>query len=217
MKTRPQTAAEETVNAITHVIGSHLSAAVITLLIWNAVESGVDVPWKVVSGAIFGACALLLYVASSAYHIVTRLSVKRVLEKFDHIAIYFLIAGSYTPFCLVSLRPGHAGLAWTIFGLEWGAVVAGVVFKIFTTGKYKIVSTLAYIVMGWAALIAIVPLIRTLAGLGTMWLAIGGGLYTLGAGFYIWSRFPFFHAIWHVFVLCGTICHGLCILWYVML
>ena len=134
----------------------------------------------------------------------------------DHMAIYFLIAGTYTPFCLVTLRPDHPGLAWTIFGIEWGGTLAGIFFKIWTTGRFRIVSTLAYIVMGWVAILAIVPLIRSLHGLGTMWLTLGGGLYTLGCVFYLWKSLPYAHMVWHLFVLAGTICHFFCILWYVM-
>ena len=168
------------------------------------------------SGAIFGFSMILLYAISSAYHTVTHLPAKRVLHVMDHMAIYFLIAGTYTPFCLVTLRPGHAALAWTIFGIEWGGTLAGILFKIRTTGKFRFVSTVAYVVMGWVAIIAIVPLIRSLQGLGTMWLTLGGGLYTLGCLFYLWKSLPYSHMVWHLFVLAGTICHFFCMLWYVM-
>jgi len=141
---------------------------------------------------------------------------KSVLQKMDHMAIYFLIAGSYTPFCLVSLRPTHPGLGWTIFGVEWAAVIAGVLFKARTTGRFKIVSTLAYVTMGWMAIIAFVPLIHSLRGMGTMWLILGGGLYSLGTIFYVLDSLPFAHMIWHLFGLAGTICHFFCFLWHVM-
>ena len=159
---------------------------------------------------------ILLYAISSAYHAVTNARAKAVLHVMDHSAIFFLIAGSYTPFCLVTLRPEHPALAWTIFGLEWGATAVGVVFKVWTTGRFRYISTFAYIVMGWAALLAIVPLIRALHGLGTMWLATGGSLYTLGCVFYLWKSLPYSHMIWHMFVLAGTICHFFCIFWHVM-
>jgi hemolysin III len=107
-------------------------------------------------------------------------------------------------------------LAWSIFGIEWGATLLGILFKIKTTGKFRYISTLAYIVMGWAALTAVVPLVRQLQGLGTMWLMTGGGLYTLGCIFYLWKSMKFSHMIWHLFVLAGTVCHFFCILWYVM-
>ncbi len=211
-----QTAGEEVANAVTHVVGSHLGAAMLALLVWQGAVSGVYVAWKVTAGAIFGASTIFLYAISSAYHAVSYEPAKQVLHKMDHMAIFFLIAGSYTPFCLVTLRPTHPGLAWTIFGVEWGAAVVGTVFKAFTTGRFRYISTSAYVVMGWAALAAIAPLIRSLTGLGAMWLVLGGTLYTAGCGFYLWKRLPYSHMVWHLFVLAGTVCHFFCILWYVM-
>ena len=123
-KERSYTSGEEVANAVTHVVGSHLGAAMLALLVWKGATSGVDVAWKTTSGAIFGFSMILLYAISSAYHTVTHLPAKRVLHVMDHMAIYFLIAGTYTPFCLVTLRPGHAALAWTIFGIEWGGTLA---------------------------------------------------------------------------------------------
>lgn len=213
---RPETSGEEVANAVTHVVGSHLGAAMLALLVWTGATSGTDVPWKVTSGAIFGACMIFLYAISSAYHAVTYPPAKRVLQVMDHMAIYVLIAGSYTPFCLVTLRPSYPVLAWTIFGIEWGAALAGIVFKLRTTGRFRFLSTSAYVVMGWVAITAIVPLVRTLHGLGTMWLAVGGGLYTLGCVFYLWRSIPYSHMVWHLFVLAGTICHFFCVLWHVM-
>ena len=213
---RPETSGEEVANAVTHVVGSHLGAAMLALLVWTGATSGTDVPWKVTSGAIFGACMIFLYAISSAYHAVTYPPAKRVLQVMDHMAIYVLIAGSYTPFCLVTLRPSYPVLAWTIFGIEWGAALAGIVFKLRTTGRFRFLSTSAYMVMGWVAITAIVPLVRTLHGLGTMWLAVGGGLYTLGCVFYLWRSIPYSHMVWHLFVLAGTICHFFCVLWHVM-
>ncbi len=213
---RPYSSGEEIANAVTHVVGSHLGAAMLALLVWQGASSDVDVGWKVTSGAIFGFSMILLYAISSAYHTVTYHPAKRVLHVMDHMAIYILIAGTYTPFCLVTLRPEHPGLAWTIFGIEWGGTLTGILFKIRTTGRFRFVSTFAYVIMGWVAIIAIVPLIRSLHGLGTMWLTLGGGLYTLGCVFYLWKSLPYSHMVWHLFVLAGTICHFFCILWYVM-
>jgi len=213
---RPQTPGEEIANTVTHVVGSHLGSAMLALVVWAGVASGRDVAWKVVSGSIFGASMILLYAVSSAYHAVTNARAKAVLHVMDHMAIYFLIAGSYTPFCLVTLRPESPALAWTIFGVEWGAALAGMLFKVKTTGRFRYLSTSAYALMGWAALAAIVPLVRSLSGLGTMWLTLGGGLYTLGCIFYLWKSLPYSHMIWHIFVLAGTISHFFCIFWYVM-
>lgn len=213
---RPYSSGEEVANAVTHVVGSHLGAAMLALLVWKGATSGTDVAWKTTSGAIFGFSMILLYAISSAYHAVAYPPAKRVLHIMDHMAIYFLIAGTYTPFCLVTLRESNPALAWTIFGVEWGGTLAGIIFKIWTTGRFRFVSTLAYVVMGWVAIVAIVPLVRTLHGLGVMWLTLGGGLYTLGCVFYLWKRLPYSHMVWHLFVLAGTICHFFCLLWYVM-
>lgn len=216
MKRRVQSSGEEIANTVTHVVGSHLGAAMLALLIWAAVESSVDVAWKITSASIFGFCMIFLYAISSSYHAVNYAPAKKVLHVMDHMAIYFLIAGSYTPFCLVTLRPDHPILAWSIFGVEWGATVIGILFKVFTTGKFRIVSTIAYVLMGWVALAAIAPLVKALSGLGTMWLTLGGALYTLGCVFYLWKSMLYSHMIWHIFVLAGTICHFFCIIWYVM-
>ena len=216
MKDREQSSGEEIANAVTHVVGSHLGAAMLALLVWQGATSGVDVAWKVTSGSIFGASMILLYAISSAYHAVSYAPAKHILQKMDHMAIYFLIAGSYTPFCLVSLRPDHPALAWTIFGVEWAATVIGVVFKVWTAGLFKSISTIAYVVMGWMAILAIVPLIHSLHGMGTMWLMVGGGLYTVGSIFYLLDTLPYAHMVWHLFVLAGTICHFFCVLWHVM-
>ena len=107
-------------------------------------------------------------------------------------------------------------MGWTIFGIEWAAMIVGIVFKVRTTGRFRVVSTLAYIVMGWVVIFAIVPIVKALGGLGTMWLALGGALYTLGTVFYLWRSLPYHHPIWHLFVLAGTICQFFSILWYVV-
>ena len=213
---REQTTGEEIANTVTHVIGSHLGAAMLALLVWAGVNSGVDVAWKVTSASIFGASVILLYAISSAYHAVQHPPAKRVLKVLDHMAIFFLIAGSYTPFCLVSLRPTNPVLAWSVFGVEWGMVLVGIMFKIRTTGRFRYLSTAAYVAMGWVAVAAVVPLVRALEGGGTMWLFLGGGLYTLGCVFYLMKALPYSHMVWHLFVLAGTICHFFCILWHVL-
>ena len=214
--TRAYTSGEEIAHAITHFVGSHLSAAATALMIWEACQSGTMVAWKVTSASIMGFCLILMYVISGTYHTVKNPAVKRVMHVMDHSAIYFLIAGCYTPFCLVTLRPEHPALAWSIFGIEWGATLIGVSFKVFTTGRFRVVSTLAYVAMGWMALAAIVPLVKELQGMGTMWLAVGGAAYTLGCVFYLWKSLPYAHMVWHLFVLAGSICHFFCVLWYVM-
>ncbi|MBR1870837.1 MAG: hemolysin III family protein [Kiritimatiellae bacterium] len=208
---------EEVCHTVLHVIGSHLGAAMIALMVWAAVYSETAVAWKVVSASIFGASIILLYSMSAAYHAVAYEPAKRILKVCDHSSIYFLIAGSYTPFTLVTLRPEHPALAWSVFGIEWGLTLAGVVFKIFTTGRFRYISTCLYIGMGWVAIFAVKPIIDTLGGMGTMWLLLGGILYTVGAVFYLMKRIPYHHAVWHAFVLAGTICHFFCVLWHVMM
>ena len=213
----PYTAGEEVANSVIHIIGSHLGAAMIALLVWQAIHSGTDLGWKITSGCIFGATVILLYAISGAYHAVTYKPAKDVLNILDHMAIYFLIAGTYTPFCLVTLRAsGHATLAWSIFGVEWAAVIAGVLVKVWNTGKRHFISTFAYIAMGWVALIAALPLAHELHAMGFAWLVIGGLLYTSGCVFYLWRGLPYHHPIWHLFVLAGSLCHFFCILWHVM-
>lgn len=189
----------------------------VAILCYAAYLSGKDIAWKVVSASIFGFSVIFLYVISSAYHAVSYKPAKAVLRVMDHMAIYVLIAGSYTPFCLQTLRgTGYAALGWTIFGIEWAAVVAGIVFKVMTTGRYRYLSTAAYLLMGWVVLAAIVPVTKGLGFYGTMWLALGGISYTLGTVFYLWTSLPYSHSIWHLFVLAGTILQFFSILWHVM-
>lgn len=217
LKPREYSVTEEISHSAIHAIGSHLGAAMLALMVVFGAQSGTQVPWKVVSGAIFGASVILLYTVSSVYHAVTNPRAKKILEICDHMAIYFLIAGSYTPFTLVTLRAAHPAIAWTIFGIVWGLTVIGVVFKVFMTGKLRILSTVAYIGMGWIVIFAVKPLLATLPFAGFVWLMIGGGLYTLGTVFYLWRIMPFHHAVWHLFVLGGTICHFFCVFFYVMM
>lgn len=214
---REYSVTEEIAHSAIHAVGSHMGAAMLALLVVFGVQSGTQVAWKAVSGAVFGASIILLYTVSSVYHAVTHPRAKQVLEVCDHMAIYFLIAGSYTPFTLVALRPAYPATAWTIFGIVWGLTVAGVIFKVFMTGKLRFVSTLAYIGMGWIAVFAIKPLMASMPGAGLIWLVLGGGLYTLGTIFYLWRIMPFHHAVWHLFVLGGTFCHFYCMLRYVMM
>lgn len=214
---RNYSVAEEIAHSAIHAVGSHFGAAMLALMVVFGAQSGTQVAWKVVSGAVFGATIILLYTVSSVYHAVTHQRSKLVLEICDHMAIYFLIAGSYTPFTLVTLRQTHPVIAWTIFGIVWSLAVAGVIFKLFTAGKLRFVSTLGYIGMGWIAVIAIKPLMDSLPAAGLAWLVVGGGLYTLGTVFYLWRLMPFHHAVWHLFVLAGTVCHFFCVLFYVMM
>jgi hemolysin III len=214
---RRYTIPEEVAHSAIHALGSHLGAAMLALMVVFGVQSGEQVAWKVVSAAIFGSSIILLYTVSSAYHAITHPRTKQILKVCDHMAIYILIAGSYTPFLLVMLRPEYPVIAWTIFGIVWGLTIMGIIFKVFFTGRLRLVSTLAYVGMGWIIVFAIKPLMATLPTAGLVWLLIGGLCYTLGAIFYLWRLMPFHHAVWHLCVLAGTLCHFFAVLFYVMM
>lgn len=200
----------EKFNSISHLIGAVLAAAGAVLLIALAVRLG-D-PWKIVSFSIYGAVLQILYVTSTLYHSV-RGPTKDVLRKFDHCAIYLLIAGSYTPFTLVTLR---GAWGWSLFGAVWGLALLGIAQEIWLAKGARIVSLVIYLLMGWLAVIAIVPLIVALSWDGFIWLAAGGLLYTVGIVFYATDdKVRHGHGVWHLFVLGGSICHYFAVLFYV--
>src|SRR5262245_23421129 len=203
---RSHTKAEELANTLTHGVGLVASIAGTALLVTFAALNG-DV-WRIVSSAIFGATLILLYTASTLYHAVQRQRAKARLRVFDHCSIYLLIAGTYTPFTLVGLR---GGWGWSLFGVAWGLAAAGVVFKLFSTGKFVRISTAIYLAMGWMALIAVVPMVQRLSPLTLSWLVAGGLAYTLGTVFYLSRRLPFAHAVWHLFVIAGSVCHAIAV------
>jgi len=202
---------EEVMNAVTHGIGTLLAVAGLVLLTVFAYLYGTI--WHVVSFSIYGTTLVLLYLASTLYHSFTNERLKYIFKILDHSAIYLLIAGTYTPFTLVPL---HGVLGWTVFGLVWGLAILGIALKVFFVGRFKVISTLCYILMGWFIIIAIEPLIATVATLGIMWLIIGGLFYTLGSVFYLWNKLPYSHAIWHLFVLAGSISHFIAVFFYVL-
>lgn len=207
----PYTIGEEIANSITHGIGAVLSVAGLTLLVVLAAIYG-DV-WRIVSFSIYGASLFLLYLASTLYHSIQHPRIKRVLRIFDHAAIYLLIAGTYTPFMLVSLR-GPWG--WSFFGIIWGLAFLGIAFKAFFIGRYEKLATAAYVLMGWLCVVAFKEMVATLSFGGMAWVVAGGIVYTLGVIFYAWEKLPYNHAIWHLFVLGGSICHFFAILLYVL-
>jgi hemolysin III len=202
---------EETANRLTHALGAAFSVAGLVLMVVYSARYG-DV-WQVVSTAIFGATLVLLYTASTVYHSFQDERLSRVLQKFDHAAIFLLIAGTYTPFVLVTLR-GPWG--WSLFGVIWGMAAIGVVLKFWHAGRFTVLSTLIYIIMGWLVLIALKPLSAALPAGGMRLLVAGGLCYTGGAVFYLWRRLPYHHAIWHLFVLGGSVCHWASVFWYVV-
>lgn len=193
---------EELLNALTHGAGAVVALAGAAVLITLA--SIYADRWAVIGASVYGASLLLLYVASTLYHAVSHVKIKARLKIFDHCMIYVLIAGTYTPFTLTSLR-GPWG--WTLFGLIWGLALAGIVFKLFYTGRFQWLSTGIYLAMGWLVVIAIEPLMKALPQGAFAWLMAGGIAYTLGTVFYMSRRLPYAHAIWHGFVLAGSVCH----------
>ena len=206
-----QTSIEEIINSATHALGALLGLAALVLLVVLSAKQGSAL--KVVSSAIFGTSLILMYSASAIYHAVKKPKWKHFYKILDHSSIYLLIAGSYTPIVLV-LLPG--GWGWSLFGVIWGFALVGLVFKLFATGKFEVISTVAYVCMGWLAIIAIKPLYDALPAAGLFWLFAGGLSYTLGVVFYAWDQLRFGHAVWHLFVLGGSICHFFLILWYVV-
>jgi hemolysin III len=208
---RKYTFGEELANSITHGLGIGLSiAGLVVMVVISAINGDA---WHVVSSAIFGSTMILLYTASTLYHSFQNPNVKRAFRVLDHSMIYLLIAGTYTPFTLVTLR---GGWGWSLFGVIWGLALTGIGFKLFFTGRFPKISTIIYVIMGWLALIAIKPLIDTLPNGGLFFLFAGGVSYTLGVVFYVWHKMPYHHAVWHLFVLGGTVLHFFAILLFVI-
>ncbi|WP_433742722.1 PAQR family membrane homeostasis protein TrhA [Falsibacillus pallidus] len=201
---------EELANAITHGIGFLLSIPALIILI--VIASHKQDGWYMGSFLVFGISMLLLYLFSTMLHSFKPSKVKRIFAILDHSAIYLLIAGTYTPFVLITLK---GTLGWVLFGLIWLLAVAGIVFKCLFIDRFQLLSTIFYVLMGWLIIIAIQPLYHNLTPSGFMFLLTGGILYSVGAIFYIWQKIPFNHAIWHLFVLGGSAFMYFCVLFYV--
>lgn len=202
------TKGEEIANSITHGIGVLLSIAALVLLVVLSSLKG-DV-WHVVSFTLFGATMVLLYTSSTMVHSLPKGKAKDVFEIMDHSSIYFFIAGSYTPYLFLLV---DGWLKWTLFGIVWGLAAGGTVFKSFFVKKYLVTSTILYIVMGWLIVFAWQPITENLHPDGLKLLIIGGLCYTVGCIFYVWRGFKYHHAIWHLFVLAGTILHFFSVLY----
>jgi hemolysin III len=202
---------EEKLNVISHGFGFVLSILGLVLLIHRAADFGDSL--LLVSFSIFGASMILLYAASTFYHSATNRKLRYRLNILDHASIYLLIAGTYTPFALVTIQ-GVAG--WSMFGVVWTMALIGVVLKLFYTGRYHTLSTVMYVVMGWIIVFAIKPLLENLDLAGLLWLFAGGISYTLGAVIFSLDRIKYNHAIFHLFVLAGTFSHFLAIYYYVL-
>jgi hemolysin III len=207
MSDRTETLREEIASALTHGVGAAAALAGGAVLVTLAALYG-DA-WQLSAAIVFGATLLLLYVASTLYHAIQHPAVKGRLKVFDHCAIYLLIAGTYTPFTLIGLR-GTVG--WTLFAVIWVLAIAGVVFKLFYTGRFKLVSTIIYILMGWLVIFAAKPVMEALDAWTFGWLLGGGVAYTLGTFFYHHPRLPYSHAIWHLFVIAGSVCHYIAVM-----
>jgi len=202
---------EEIFNSITHGVGAVVSiAALVLLIVFSSIYGSLS---HIISCTIFGLTLVLLYTASTLYHSFQKPNLKHLFRIFDHSCIYVLIAGTYTPFMLVTI---HGVLGWSIFAFVWSLTVIGVFLKIFFVHRFNIISTIAYILMGWIAIIAIKPLFQALPEGGFFWLICGGLAYTSGTVFYAWKRLPFNHAIWHLFVLTGSVCHFFAVMFYVI-
>ena len=197
-------------NAITHGIGAALALVGAVYLIAASTRG---TAWHVVSCSVFASTLVLVYVVSTLYHSLVRTRARHVFHVLDHSSIYLLIAGTYTPFTLVSLR-GPTG--WVLFAAVWTLAVAGIIFKCFAVDRFAVASALVYLFQGWFVVFAFRPLLQALGWHGMMWLGAGGLAYTLGILFFALDRLRYFHAVWHIFVLAGSIAHYFAILYYVI-
>ena len=201
-KGKTQTLVEEIANSITHGLGLVLSVAALTILVVYASLEG-D-PWRITAFSIYGSSLTILYLVSTLYHSLTNSRIKAIFRRLDHAAIYLLIAGTYTPIILISLRT-----TWVIYILPivWTMAIIGVYIKVFYIHRYERLTLVYYIIMGWMALIAVKPLFNSIPIESFVWIIVGGVAYTTGVIFYVWNRLPFNHTIWHGFVLAGSFSH----------
>jgi len=202
---------EEVWHAITHGIGLALSIAALTIMVAYSSQSGSTL--SVLASILFGTTLIILYGSSTLYHAITHYELKKKFQQFDHASIYLLIAGSYTHVTLLSLG---GVLGYSIFAFVWSVALIGIYLKFAYPGRFEKLSLVLYLLLGWLIVIAIKPLLEVMAP-GGLWLLLAGGLfYTVGVIFYVWDSLPFNHAIWHLFVLGGSICHFFMVLLYVI-
>ncbi len=193
---------EERANTITHGIGLGLAIAGLVLLIVNAAVSGTA--WHVVGFSIFGATLVILYAASTLYHAMIHPTTKRLFRVFDHMSIYLLIAGTYTPFCFTVLK---GWIGWTVFGIIWGCALSGIVLKTIYTGRGELISTFLYLLMGWSVVLFIKPVFDGMTAMGFTYLILGGVAYSAGVFFFLRENIRYAHSIWHLFVVAGSVLH----------
>ncbi len=208
---RQYTLAEEHFNAISHGIGMLLSIAGLAWMLYLSI--GTSDPWRIVASSIYGASLISLFLASTLYHALHTSPRKHLFKLFDHCSIYMLIAGTYTPFLLVSMR---TSIGWWLFGAIWSLAAAGIASKLWLRHRYPRFSLFGYLLMGWLVVIAGPQAVDAIGTGGIAWLAAGGICYTLGTVFYMAKRLPFSHGVWHLFVLAGSICHFVAVAWYVL-
>ncbi len=204
---REETLSEEIASALTHGVAAAAALAGGAVLITLAALYGDG--WQLSAAIVFGITLLLLYVASTLYHAIQHPVTKGRLKIFDHCAIYLLIAGTYTPFTLIGLRET---VGWWLFGTIWALAFFGVIFKLFYTGRFQLISTIVYIAMGWLIVIAAKPAMKALDPWTFGWLLGGGVAYTLGTFFYHRPKMPYSHAVWHMFVIAGSVCHYIAVM-----
>ncbi len=206
------TVGEELAHGLSHGLGAVLAIAGLCVMVTrSALYGGTR---DIVASSIFGSALILMYAASTLFHSLPMPRTKHVFRVIDHCLIYVLIAGTYTPFTLIALHDSPYG--WPLFGFTWGLAAVGIGFKIFTTGRFEYLSLAVYLLMGWCGVVAAKPLIHIIDNDG-LWLLLAGGLaYSLGTIFYAWERLRYHHAIWHGFVLAGSLSHFFCVLYYVL-
>jgi hemolysin III len=202
-------------NAITHGVGAAfaLAGAVVMIVRASRANARLGGAWLVASCSIYAATLVLVYVCSTLYHSLVRTRARHVFHVLDHSAIYLLIAGTYTPFMLVSVR---SRLGWTLLGIVWTLAVLGVVFKSLALGRFPAASATVYLMMGWCIVFCVKPLLAAITWHGMIWLGAGGLAYTLGIVFFANDRLRYFHALWHLFVLAGSVAHYFAVLLYVV-
>ena len=205
------TLGEEIFNSVSHGVGALLSiAGTVVLIVFSAIYNNA---WAVVSSAIFGASLIILYTMSTLYHAITNDRAKSFFRIMDHNTIFFLIAGTYTPITLVPLR---GALGWVLFGIIWGAAIVGIVFNSIDLEKFKKPSLVCYILMGWVIVIAIKPMLENVNVVSLWFLLIGGLFYTVGVVFYSIKRIRYFHSIWHLFTIAGSVFHYFSVLLFII-
>jgi hemolysin III len=206
---RPQSLGEEIANSVSHGLGLLAALAAFPVLVTAAHQRG-DVT-GIIGASVFATTMVLLYLTSTLFHALPGCRAKRVFQVLDHSAIYLLIAGTYTPFTLGVL---NGAWGWTLFGLVWGFAVVGTVLKVFGGVRDTAISTWVYLAMGWLILIAADAVLTLVPNWGLFWLIAGGLAYTVGAAFFMAERIRYFHFVWHLFVIAGTACHFIAVLWY---